>query len=272
MTAPSNRDTTMDAATLPTSGMHLEVHDLRVNYDGIQAVHGVSFSVPHGEIVTLIGANGAGKTSILRAISGLIPYGGSVTFSGRSLRGVAAHQIVGLGMAHVPEGRGIFGNLTVRENLRLSTWQRRDRQGIAQDLERVLEIFPRLGERLDQTSGTLSGGDQQMLAVGRALLSRASLVLLDEPSMGLSPRLVREIFAIIEDINRAGTTVLLVEQNANMALHIADYGYVLEVGRIVMEDTCARLLEKDDIKEFYLGVKETSVRGTRRGKRKTTGR
>jgi branched-chain amino acid transport system ATP-binding protein len=244
----------MDAARAPTGGVHLEVRDLRVNYDGIQAVHGVSFSVPHGEIVTLIGANGAGKTSILRAISGLIPYGGSVTFSGRSLRGVAAHQIVGLGMAHVPEGRGIFGNLTVRENLRLSTWQRRDRQGIAQDLERVLEIFPRLGERLDQTSGTLSGGEQQMLAVGRALMTRASLVLLDEPSMGLSPRLVREIFAIIEDINRAGTTVLLVEQNANMALHIASRAFVLETGRVILSGPARQLLDDARVRDAYLGA------------------
>ena len=234
--------------------IHLEVCDLRVNYDGIRAVHGVSFSVPRGEIVTLIGANGAGKTSILRAISGLIPYSGSVTFAGHDLRGTPAHRIVGLGMAHVPEGRGIFGNLTVRENLRLSTWQRRDRHAIATDLARVLEIFPRLGERLAQTSGTLSGGEQQMLAVGRALMSRASLLLLDEPSMGLSPRLVREIFAIIEDINRAGTTILLVEQNANMALHVASRACVLETGRVILSGPAKELLGDSRVKDAYLGA------------------
>ncbi len=225
-----------------------------MHYDGIQAVHGVSFSVRRGEIVTLIGANGAGKTSILRAISGLIPYNGSVSFAGRDLRGVPAHRIVGLGMAHVPEGRGIFGNLTVRENLRLATWQRRDRQAIDRDLTRVLETFPRLGERLDQVSGTLSGGEQQMLAVGRALMSRASLLLLDEPSMGLAPRLVREIFGVIEDINRAGTTVLLVEQNANMALHIASRACVLETGRVILSGSAQELLGDPRVKDAYLGA------------------
>ena len=236
------------------AGLHLEVRDLRVHYDGIQAVHGVSFSVARGELVTLIGANGAGKTSILRAISGLVPYGGTVNFAGRDLQGVPAHRIVGFGMAHVPEGRGIFGNLTVRENLRLSTWQRRDRDGIATDLARVLEIFPRLRERIDQTSGTLSGGEQQMLAVGRALMSRASLLLLDEPSMGLSPRLVREIFAIIEDINRAGTTILLVEQNANMALHIASRAFVLEAGRVVLSGAARDMLDDSRVRDAYLGT------------------
>jgi branched-chain amino acid transport system ATP-binding protein len=213
-----------------------------------------AFSVRRGEIVTLIGANGAGKTSILRAISGLIPYDGSVTFAGRDLRGVPAHRIVGLGMAHVPEGRGIFGNLTVRENLRLATWQRRDRQASDRDLTRVLEIFPRLGERLDQVSGTLSGGEQQMLAVGRALMSRASLLLLDEPSMGLAPRLVREIFGVIEDINRTGTTVLLVEQNANMALHIASRACVLETGRVILSGAAKDLLDDARVKDAYLGA------------------
>jgi branched-chain amino acid transport system ATP-binding protein len=237
-----------------SGSVHLEVRDLCVSYDGIRAVHGVSFSVPRGEIVTLIGANGAGKTSILRAISGLIAYRGSVRFAGRDLAGVPAHRIVALGMAHVPEGRGIFGNLTVRENLRLATWQRRDRQDIADDLAKVLGIFPRLGERLDQTAGTLSGGEQQMLAVGRALMSRASLLLLDEPSMGLSPRLVREIFTVIAEINRAGTTVLLVEQNANMALHIATRACVLETGRIVLAGPARELLGDPRVKDAYLGA------------------
>jgi branched-chain amino acid transport system ATP-binding protein len=244
------------AATGPgqADAPHLQVRDLRVSYDGIQAVHGVSFDVPRGEIVTLIGANGAGKTSILRAISGLIAYRGGVSFAGRNLAGVPAHRIVALGMAHVPEGRGIFGNLTVRENLRLAAWQRRDRQAIAGDLASVMSIFPRLGERLDQTAGTLSGGEQQMLAVGRALMSRASLLLLDEPSMGLSPRLVREIFAVIAEINRAGTTVLLVEQNANMALHIATRACVLETGRIVLAGPAQELLGDPRVKDAYLGA------------------
>ena len=232
----------------------LDVRDLRVHYDGIKAVHGVSFSVSRGEILTLIGANGAGKTSILRAISGLVPHAGSISFAGRDLHGVPAHRIVGLGMAHVPEGRGIFGNLTVRENLRLATWQRRDRHAIEEDLAHVLRIFPRLGERLDQVSGTLSGGEQQMLAVGRALMTRASLLLLDEPSMGLSPRLVREIFAVIAEINRTGTTILLVEQNANMALHIATRACVLETGRIALAGPANELLDDRRVKDAYLGA------------------
>ena len=232
----------------------LEVRDRKVRYDGIEAVHGVDFDVRKGEIVTLIGANGAGKTSILRAISGLVPYSGSVAFAGQELHGVPAHRIVGLGMAHVPEGRGIFGNLTVRENLRLATWQQRDKQAREQDLERVLELFPRLGERLDQTGGTLSGGEQQMLAVGRALMTRASLLLLDEPSMGLSPRLVREIFRIIAEINRTGTTILLVEQTANMALHVASRACILETGRLTLSGPANELLGDPRIKEAYLGA------------------
>lgn len=237
-----------------TAAVQLDVHGLRVHYDGIQALHGVSFSVPPGQIITLIGANGAGKTSILRAISGLTPYSGSVTFEGGDLQGVPAHRIVGLGIAHVPEGRGIFGNLTVRENLRLATWQRRDKQGIESDLDRVLGHFPRLRERLGQPSGTLSGGEQQMLAVGRALMSRARLLLLDEPSMGMSPKLVQEIFAIIQEINQSGTTILLVEQNANMALRIASHAYVLETGRITHAGSGQELLGDPRVKQAYLGV------------------
>ena len=233
---------------------YLEVRDLRVHYDGIKAVHGVSFSVLRGEVLTLIGANGAGKTSILRATSGLVPYEGTITFAGRNLAHVPAHRIVGLGMAHVPEGRGIFGNLTVHDNLRLATWQRRDRDAIDEDLARVLEIFPRLRERLDQVGGTLSGGEQQMLAVGRALMTRASLLLLDEPSMGLSPRLVREIFAVIAEINRAGTTILLVEQNANMALHVATRACVLETGRITLSGPANELLDDRRVRDAYLGA------------------
>jgi branched-chain amino acid transport system ATP-binding protein len=245
---------TIGPAPVPDGTPHLEVEDLRVNYDGIRAVHGVSFSVHRGEIMTLIGANGAGKTSILRAISGLIPCEGRIALAGCDLKGVPAHRIVGSGMAHVPEGRGIFGNLTVRENLRLATWQRKDRHAIDDDLARVLRTFPRLGERLEQVSGTLSGGEQQMLAVGRALMSRASLLLLDEPSMGLSPRLVREIFAIIQEINRAGTTILLVEQNANMALHVAARACVLETGRITLTGPARELLDDRRVRDAYLGV------------------
>jgi branched-chain amino acid transport system ATP-binding protein len=234
--------------------LQLEVRDLVVAYDGIQALRGVSFTVLKGEIVTLIGANGAGKTSILRAISGLVAYGGAVLFEGQDLKRVPAHRIVGLGIAHVPEGRGIFGNLTVLENLRLATWQRADKGEIEADYDRVFTIFPRLRERQHQPGGTLSGGEQQMLAVGRALMSRGRLLLLDEPSMGLSPRLVQEIFRVIEDINRSGTTILLVEQNANMALRIASRAYVLETGGIILSGAGRELLGDPRVKEAYLGA------------------
>ena len=243
-----------EAATPGIAAPLLEVRGLRVHYDGIHALHGVSFGVPRGQIITLIGANGAGKTSILRAISGLTPYSGRVAFEGHDLQGVAAHRIVGLGVAQVPEGRGIFGNLTVRENLRLATWQRRDKQAIETDLEQVLVRFPRLRERLAQAAGTLSGGEQQMLAVGRALMSRARLLLLDEPSMGMSPKLVQEIFAIIQEINREGTTILLVEQNATMALRIATHAYVLETGRITLAGSGQELLGDPRVKQAYLGA------------------
>ena len=233
----------------------LRVEDLDVYYGEIRALKGVALEVGRGEIVALLGNNGAGKTTTLRAVSGLlVPRRGRVALEGSSLVGVPPHDVVLRGIAHVPEGRGIFGNLTVRENLRLATWQRRDRQAIDQDLARVLGLFPRLGERLNQVSGTLSGGEQQMLAVGRALMTRASLLLLDEPSMGLSPRLVREIFAIIGEINRAGTTVLLVEQNANMALHIAARACVLETGRIALGGTAHELLDDRRVRDAYLGA------------------
>lgn len=234
--------------------LQLEVRDLEVHYDGIQALHGVSFTVLKGEIVTLIGANGAGKTSILRAVSGLIPYRGAIVFEGRDLRRVPAHRIVGLGVAHVPEGRGIFGNLTVRENLHLATWQRRDQGEIQADYDRVFQLFPRLRERETQPGGTLSGGEQQMLAVARALMSRGRLLLLDEPSMGLSPRLVQDIFRIIEEINRTGVTILLVEQNANMALRIASRAYVLETGAVILSGPGRELLGDPRVKEAYLGA------------------
>ncbi len=199
--------------------LFLSVCNLNVTYGSINAVKDVSFDVDQGEIVTLIGANGAGKSSILRAISGIIPYKGSISYKGDDLKQIAADTIVARGIAQVPEGRGIFGNLTVLENLKLATWQRKDKDKIARDYERVFALFPRLAERKGQPGGMLSGGEQQMLAVGRALMSDAKLLLLDEPSMGLSPVLVRDIFQILVEINQAGKTILLVEQNANMSLH-----------------------------------------------------
>lgn len=236
-----------------TTDCLLSISGLSVSYDSIKAVDNISFDVARGEIVTLIGANGAGKSSILRAISGMIPYQGGIAYAGKDLKNIAADQIVAIGIAHVPEGRGIFGNLTVLENLKLATWQRKDKVKIAADLEHVFEMFPRLRERRKQLGGMLSGGEQQMLAVGRAHMTDAQMLLLDEPSMGLSPVLVREIFKIIQDINRAGKTILLVEQNANMSLHIAQQGYVLETGRIVLSGTGKELTGNPRVKEAYLG-------------------
>jgi branched-chain amino acid transport system ATP-binding protein len=253
----------------------LTVANLETYYGPIMAIRGVSFSVPAGAIVTILGANGAGKTTILKTVSGVMdPQKGTVTFAGREIQGLDPDQVARLGLSHVPEGREVFPFLSVRENLNMGAYTRRDADGVARDLESVYGYFPVLRDRADQRAGQLSGGEQQMLAISRALMAAPKMILLDEPSLGLSPKLVKEIFEIIVRINRErGVAVLLVEQNANMALHVADYGYVLEVGRIVMEDTCARLLEKDDIKEFYLGVKDSAgVRGTRRWKRKKTWR
>lgn len=238
---------------MTSADLLLSVSNLRVSYNSIQAVDDISFDVTRGEIVTLIGANGAGKSTILRSISGLIPYAGNITYAGRDLKNIAADKIVAAGIAHVPEGRGIFGNLTVTENLKLACWQHKDKAKIATDLERVYALFPRLKERGKQLGGMLSGGEQQMLAVGRALMSDAQMLLLDEPSMGLSPVLVRGIFKIIQDINRAGKTILLVEQNANMSLSIAHRGYVLETGRIVLSGTGEELTGNPRVKEAYLG-------------------
>src|SRR3982074_3576549 len=248
----------------------LKVTNIETYYGPIMAIRGVSFEGPKGGIVTILGANGAGKTTVLKTICGVMdPQKGSVVFEGKEIRGMDPDKVMRLGVSHVPEGREVFPFLSVRENLRMGAYTRRDADGVARDLEAVFGYFPVLKERADQRAGSLSGGEQQMLSISRALMARPKVMLLDEPSLGLSPKLVRDIFEIIARINRErGVTVLLVEQNANMALHIAHYGYVLEVGRIVMEDTCARLLEKDDIKEFYLGMKEQSVRGTRRWKRK----
>ncbi len=252
----------------------LEVSNIETFYGPIMAIRGVSFAVPRGGIVTILGANGAGKTTILRTVSGVMdPQKGSVTFEGQPIHGLDPDKVMRRGLVHVPEGREVFPLLTVRENLRMGAFTRHDTAGIAADLESVFEYFPVLRARAEQRAGSLSGGEQQMLAISRALMARPRMMLLDEPSLGLAPRLVKEIFEIIGRINRErGVTVLLVEQNANMALNLADFGYVLEVGRIVMADTCARLLEQEDVKEFYLGVKDTGVRGTRRWKRKKTWR
>lgn len=236
-----------------SSEAFLSVQDLSVSYGNIKAVKSISFDVNEGEIVTLIGANGAGKSSTLRAISGMLPYGGEIIYKGTNLRKISADKIVGMGIAQVPEGRGIFGSLTVLENLKLATWQRKDKAEVARDYDRVFAIFPRLNERKHQLGGTLSGGEQQMLAVGRALMSRGQMVLLDEPSMGLSPVLVREIFRVIKEINASGTTVLLVEQNANMALRTAQRGYVLETGTIVFSGTGDDLLHDKRVRDAYLG-------------------
>jgi branched-chain amino acid transport system ATP-binding protein len=252
----------------------LTVSNVETAYGPILAIRGVSFAVPAGTIVTILGANGAGKTTILKTVSGVMdPQKGTVVFDGREIQRMDPDRVVRLGLSHVPEGREVFPFLSVRENLRMGAYTRTDADGVARDLEMVHEYFPVLRARAEQRAGALSGGEQQMLAISRALMARPKMMLLDEPSLGLAPKLVKEIFEIIVRINREqGVTVLLVEQNANIALHVADYGYVLEVGRIVMEDTCARLLEKEDIKEFYLGMKERSVRGTRRWKRKKTWR
>jgi branched-chain amino acid transport system ATP-binding protein len=238
---------------MKSADLLLSVTGLSVFYDSIRAVDDISFDVAPGEIVTLIGANGAGKSSILRAISGLIPYRGDIAYAGKDLKNIAADQIVANGIAQVPEGRGIFGNLTVLENLKLAAWHRKDKAKLASDLEHIYELFPRLKERRKQPGGMLSGGEQQMLAFGRALMSDAQMLLLDEPSMGLSPVLVKEIFRIIQDINRAGKTILLVEQNANMSLHIASRGYVMETGRIVLTGTGKELTGNPRVKEAYLG-------------------
>jgi branched-chain amino acid transport system ATP-binding protein len=252
----------------------LTVSNVETYYGPIMALRGVSFAVPAGAIVTILGANGAGKTTILKTVSGVMdPQKGTVTLEGRPIHGLDPDRVARLGLSHVPEGREVFPFLSVRENLRMGAYTRRDADGIARDLEMVVDYFPVLSARAEQRAGSLSGGEQQMLSIARALMARPKVMLLDEPSLGLAPKLVKDIFDIIRRINRErGVTVLVVEQNANIALHTADYGYVLELGRIVMEDTCERLLEKDDIREFYLGLKESSVRGTRRWKRKKTWR
>ena len=232
----------------------LKIDNIDVYYGAIHALKGISLEVNEGEIVTLIGANGAGKSTTLRTISGLLkPKTGSITFLGQSIAGVRAHEIVKKGISQVPEGRRVFAEMTVMENLDLGAFVRKDKAGIQQDLKHVFELFPRLEERKNQSAGTLSGGEQQMLAMGRALMSRPKLLLLDEPSMGLAPLLIKEIFNIIVDINKSGTTVLLVEQNANMALSIANRAYVLETGRITLSGKAHDLAASEDVRKAYLG-------------------
>jgi branched-chain amino acid transport system ATP-binding protein len=232
----------------------LQVEGLVVRYGDIRAVKGISFAVQPGEILALIGANGAGKTTTLRALSGMRPFEGSVHLGGRDLAGLTPDRIVRLGLAHVPEGRGIFGGLTVLENLQLGAWVQRDKSARLRDLDMVMDIFPRLRERVAQLAGTLSGGEQQMLAVGRALMSDAKILLLDEPSMGLAPKLVQEIFAVLRQLNARGVTILLVEQNANMALRLAHRACLLETGDLVLQGPAAELLADPRVREAYLGA------------------
>ena len=236
----------------------LKIKDLHVSYGGIKALRGVDLEVPDGKIVTLIGANGAGKSTTLRTISGLVKAeSGSITYDGKELLGLSINKILEQGIAQSPEGRRVFPNLTVLENLKIGAYLRKDRDGIEKDIRWIYELFPRLEERHWQPAGTLSGGEQQMLAVGRALMSRPKLLMMDEPSLGLAPLVVQGIFDIIRTVNEQGVTVLLIEQNANMALKIADYAYVLETGNITKSGTGAELLADESIKEAYLGKKKS---------------
>ncbi|MEY3633013.1 MAG: ABC transporter ATP-binding protein [Betaproteobacteria bacterium] len=252
----------------------LVVSSVESAYGPIKAIRGVSLKVATSSIVTLLGSNGAGKTTLLKTISGIMdPLRGSIEFRQQNISGFDPARIVQMGLSHVPEGREVFPLLTVHENLLMGAYTRSDRDAVAKDMERAYGYFPILAQRRDQDAGLLSGGQQQMLAIARALLSSPQMILMDEPSLGLSPKLTKEIFEIIVRINReSGTSILLVEQNAHMALNTADYGYVLENGRVVLEDQCDRLREKEDIREFYLGMKQQGVRGDRRWKKKKTWR
>ena len=232
----------------------LAIRNLTVRYGAITALHGISLEVKPGSIVTLLGSNGAGKTTTLRAVSGLVKATGEIVYNGRSIAGAKPHKIVAAGLSHVPEGRMIFANLTVAENLDMGAYLRNDKAGIQQDLDFVCTMFPRLRERRAQLAGTLSGGEQQMLAIGRALMSRPKFLMLDEPSLGIAPILVKSIFEKIVEINqKQGLTILLVEQNANLALEVAQYGYVLETGRVILHDTCAALRANPKVRAAYLG-------------------
>lgn len=252
----------------------LELANVESAYGPVRALRGVSLKVTQGSIVAVLGANGAGKTTVLKTISGILePLKGSIAFRGEAVHGADPADIVRRGIGHVPEGREVFPFLSVRDNLMMGAYARRDRDAVRGDLEQVFGYFPVLRERAGQAAALLSGGQQQMLAIGRALMGRPALMLLDEPSLGLSPKLTRELFELVVRINRErGTTLLVVEQNAPVALAAADYGYVLESGRIVMEDTCERLRRNEDIREFYLGMKESGARGERRWKRRKTWR
>ncbi|WP_417677780.1 ABC transporter ATP-binding protein [Pseudodonghicola sp.] len=252
----------------------LEIKNLESFYGPIMAIRGVSLKVEEGKVVTVLGANGAGKSTLMKTISGIMdPEKGQILFEGEEIQGREPHAIVRRGIVHVPEGREVFPLLTVDENLSLGAYSRHDRAEIARDRDMVFDYFPILAERRDQEAGTLSGGQQQMLAIGRGLMLRPKIMLLDEPSLGLSPLLVQEIFAILKRLNRAeGVTMMLVEQNARVALDLADFGYVMEIGRIVMEGTAERLMQSEDIKSFYLGHQEEGQRGERRWKRKKTWR
>ena len=233
----------------------LKVSGLKVAYGGIQAVKGVDFEVREGELVSLIGSNGAGKTTTMKAITGTLPLNaGDIEYLGRSIKGRGPWDLVREGLAMVPEGRGVFTRMSITENLLMGAYTRNDKAGVAADVERIFTIFPRLRERKDQLAGTMSGGEQQMLAMGRALMSRPKLLLLDEPSMGLSPIMVDKVFEVVKDVYDQGVTILLVEQNANKALQVADRGYVLETGKVVMQDTGANLLANPDIRKAYLGA------------------
>ncbi|MFH1350763.1 MAG: ABC transporter ATP-binding protein [Pseudomonadota bacterium] len=251
-------------------GFLLELANIETYYGPVNAIKGISLSIDEGEIRTILGANGAGKTTILRTISGLIkPEKGSIRFLGKEIQNLRPDRIVRLGISHVPEGREIFPDLTVLENLRMGAFVSTEREDLKKNLELIFEYFPVLRDRGKQRAGTLSGGEQQMLAIGRALLSRPKLMLFDEPSLGLSPKLVKQIFRVIKSIHeRQGSSILLIEQNARAALKIASYGYILEAGRVVLDGSTASLLENEDVREFYLGIKETSPKGFKRWKRK----
>ena len=270
--------TTMSTSSVSTTSDHgdalLTLTNIESAYGPVKAIRGVSLEVKKGQIVTLLGSNGAGKTTLLKTISGIMdPVRGSVEFAKEDITGIESSDIVKKGISHVPEGREVFPLLTVYENLMMGAYTRKDRDGVARDLEQAYRYFPILKERENQAAGLLSGGQQQMLAIARALLADPQMILMDEPSLGLSPKLTKEIFEIIRMINRdSGRSILLVEQNARIALQTADFGYIMENGRIVMQDTCERLMQKDDIQEFYLGIKQEGVRAERRWKKKKTWR